>query len=251
MVLSPSDIPERCHLAMVRGFAGWRRLRLDSGALFHGYGGGSQAVADRMRVTDLEGNPLDEAVQPTLIEQFSSRPPPEFVLHSKYELGSQFHLTGNKVGAESVCTFYVGEQLWNAELRVANALQDFCLESAVISTPCKYLLFDVLLHESIWPGTGAVAECYRVVPHGPVTEQNWKWRQFDRIDLGVRFRSHGLGLTAIESMQTQNYGRLVEYALRAQGLPRQEMRGFRCEMAYPVYGTQVSLRFDLPRVPSV
>ncbi len=87
------------------------------------------------------------------------------------------------------------------------------------------------------------------MPHGPVTEQNWKWRQFDRIDLGVKRRSHGLGLTAIESMQTQNYGRLVEHALRALGLPRQEMRGFRCEMAYPVYGTQVSLRFDLPPAP--
>ena len=248
MILSPGLLPQRCTLSMVRGFAGWRRLRNDSGCLFHGYGGGPQSVAAELRVTDLDGRSLDDAVGPALIEAFCSQPLPRLVLHSKYDLGSQYHLVGNEVGAESVCTFYVGETLWNAELRFATSDQNFCLESAIISTPCKYLLFDVLLHESIWPGAEAVAECYRVVPHGPVTERHRDWRQFDRIDLGVKLRAHAPGLPAIESIQTQRYGKLVEHALARLNLPRQELRGYRCEMPYPVYGTQVSLRFDLPPV---
>lgn len=245
MILFPGPVPRRCNLSMVRGFTGWRRLRNDSGCLFHGYGGGPQSVAAELRVTDLDGNALEDAVGPALIESFCSQPLPRLVLHSKYDLGSQYHLVGNEVGAESVCTFYVGEVLWNAEHRFSEAEQTFCLESAIISTPCKYLLFDVLIHETIWPGTEAIAECYRVVPHGPVTERNRNWRQFDRIDLGVKLRAHAPGLPAIESIQTQRYGKLVEHALARLTLSRTEMRGFRCEMAYPVYGTQVSLRFDL------
>ena len=250
MLVSPGPVQDRCNLAMVRGFAGWRRLRNDPATLFHGYGGGSGAVAADLRVTDLDGNGLQDATGPALLEPFCSHPLPRLTLHSRYDLGSQYHLAGNTVGAESVCTFYVGELLWNAELRVPAAEQTFCLESAVVSTPCKYLLFDVLLHESIWPGTEPTVESYRVVPHGPVTERNSSWRQFDRIDLGVKRRAHAPGLTAIDSIQTQNYGKLVEYALARLGLPRHGMRGFRCEMAYPVYGTQVAMRFDLPQTPA-
>jgi len=251
MVVFPGTAPDRCHVLLVRGFEGWRRLRQEVWPLIVGYGGEPQALGGQhIRATDLQGQPLDQRDGPVLLEPFCSRPVPEFRLYSQQHMGRQYQLAGHEVGTASACTFYLAELHWNVERRYRSAEQSVCLESVVIVTPSKHLLFDVLVHRDVWTDVHPAVECYRVVPHGPVTERSRSWRRFDRIDLPIAPRALGLGLHAIDSTQSPKYGQVVDYVLREARLARSDFVGYRCETPFPIYASQVGMRFDLPEPPA-
>ncbi len=54
----------------------------------------------------------------------------------------------------------------------------------------------------------------------------------------------GAGLRALRSVDVPRYAELVEHVIHSTGAERAALRGYRCRVAYPVYGSEVMLTFE-------
>ena len=121
---------------------------------------------------------------------------------------------------------------------------------AEIGTPAKTLLFDVLVHESIYPGSEPSLLLYDTALDG-VADVNDRSRDIDRLDLLLeQIQPLGRGAAALRLARIPRYVEMVRHAFSRLGWSDEEFRGYRCTIDYPVYGSQVVMAFDPPPPPS-
>ena len=246
IIVLPGSDPDRCTLVMLRGFRGWRRLRQEAWFLVTGTEAGP--IDTDLAITTLDGVSLSEINGPPLISEFC-RNAPTFELSKVHGQTRHYTLTDMDIGARSDCDFYMGEVYWNAEQLHADEHRAMSIGFAGVATPCKHMVFDMLVHHDVWPQSSPSLECYRIVPQGIVTEANWADRQHDRLELGVRLRKLAPGLPNIDSPTAPNYRQLAQHAFDQLDVPVDELFGYRVATRYPLYGTQYCMRFELPSRP--
>ena len=246
LMLLPGRQDDRCTAVAIRGFKGWRLLREDPWPFVHSH---RQTGSDPDRPTGrttLDGIPIEQTDTPALIEPYCTRPLPTF--EPLPSIGwRRYILREREVGTRSTRSFYFGEVIHDAEPRYADNHEQESGHSAVIISPARRILFDVLLHDDIWPESSPVVECYRTTL-GPVAGQ-YAERSHDLIDMGLSTTKLDRGLRNAKHPAVANYTDLLAYVADKAGVSTANLRGFRCEMEFPLCGSQIDMRFELPHRP--
>lgn len=110
----------------------------------------------------------------------------------------------------------------------------------VLGTPCKLVTIDWVLHESIWPGCSFDIQIYDTTAEGFV-DLNSPSRHNNRFDLSERVDFLGKGVNMLRSSKIPRYVESVSYVAERMGWDASKFRTFRCQIAYPVYGSQICL----------
>jgi hypothetical protein len=113
---------------------------------------------------------------------------------------------------------------------------------AEVSIPSEVLFFDVLMHRDLYPGVEPELFIYDTAFEG-IASVNDRRRDIDRLDMAEAVEGLGQGLARLRSADVPRYAELVEHAAAKAGFELAAMRGYRCRVDYPLYGSQVTLAF--------
>lgn len=115
--------------------------------------------------------------------------------------------------------------------------------------PVKRAVFDVLVHDSLYPGSEAKFVVYNPGSRGLANPSD-RSRDIDRVPIpeGVEALHKREGRFTIA--ETPKYEQMLMKVLGAIGVDPRELRLFRVRMAYPVYGFQYVMMFDAPPPPA-
>lgn len=244
LMVLPSDTPGRCNLAQVGGFADLQQLRAGAWFMTSGYGKTS-GTAPAPRTFD--GEPITGDRTSTLLEPFCSKPLPRFQSR-QLPRRRVYQLVESDVGWRSASTFFFGEVVPDALADPPESAEQSqtprTMLSSIIATPAKRLHFDVLLHRDVWRDVRVFLDTFRIVPHGPVDEASVEDRQYERIDLGVQLRQFEVSASAFGASRVPRYNEMILDALRRLNVHADALRAYRCEVIYPLYGTQFAMRFE-------
>ncbi len=73
-----------------------------------------------------------------------------------------------------------------------------------------------------------------------------RWFLLVVLIMGLSTRTLDRGLRDAGHPAIGNYTDLLAYVADKAGVSFAELRGFRCEMEFPLCGSQIDMRFDLP-----
>ena len=110
--------------------------------------------------------------------------------------------------------------------------------------PSEYFLVDALLHEDVWPDAKPELIVYDTVVRG-MTHPDNQARQGDRLDLSESVQSLGVGPEAFRIPEFARYPELIRSLCATLGWDAGKLRGYRCKVRYPIYGSQINLAFPL------
>lgn len=245
IIVLPGESPGRCTIAQVTGFVDLQQLRSGAWSMTSGYGvTGGNAPTPRT----LDGEPITDDRTAALLGDYCSRPMPRFRVHQTPRR-QVYQLAAQEVGWRSATTFFFGEVVPDAlpdpPARSGEVAPPRAMLSSVIATPARRLHFDVLLHASVWRGAHATLDTFRIVPHGPVDESAVEDRQQERIELGAQLRSLPVTSPAFGASRVDRYGEMIDEVLQRLDVDAEALRGYRCELVYPLYGAQFAVRFEL------
>lgn len=244
LMLLPGEQPGRCHLAQIGGFIGLQQLRAGTWFMTSGYGKTS-GTAPSPRTID--GRPIGTDRTAAMLEPYCSRPLPSF--RSRQLPNRMVHqLLEREVGLRSSSTFFFGEVIPDALPDPPEPASDDgpprCMLSSVIATPAKRMHFDVLVHADVWSDVGVTLDTFRIVPHGPVDEASLDDRACERIDLGARLVQFDVNEGGLSATHVPRYREMILDATEHLGVSPDDLRGYRCEVVYPLYGAQFAMRFE-------
>lgn len=192
----------------------------------------------------ISGDPVGH-LHGLLLEKFCSSPLPQLEVTHHGEV-TQYALAGEDVGVRSAVDLVHATYLpQNKQINLAPGETPRTSVMALgIDTPSRVFVFDVLLHEDIFPGQQPSLNIYRtagVFGSGPATR-----REMDRLDVLESIQSLGQGIAKFRSADTPAHQELVQFACEHRGWDTEKLRGFRCRIEYPMYSSEIVLGFDLP-----
>ena len=116
---------------------------------------------------------------------------------------------------------------------------------AEVSTPARTLLFDVLVHEQVYPGSIPSLLLYDTAFEG-VVDVNDRARDADLLDLDESIQSLGRGTASLRARAAPRYVELLRHVFERTGWDPTRFSAWRCQIDYPLYGCQVVAAFDPP-----
>jgi hypothetical protein len=194
------------------------------------------------------GQPLEQLAG-LMLEQFCSSPLPTFkVTHLRDK--TQCLLAGDDVGVQSAIDLvHATVLLGGKEMhRSPGEPPRKTAMSVGISMPSKTIIFDVLLHEDVYPGQQPTLYLYQTLAAG-VAHPDDRGRDMDRLDVLESIQTLGAGITKFRSTDTPGYRDMLRYVCDQRGWDGEKLRGFRCRVEYPIYSSQIMMGFDLPPHP--
>ena len=246
VILSPSADGVHIDIVWVMGLLGLQRLRPDAPVKF-----ATRRLADETSPrapTDLDGQPIEE-LSAIRLDRFCDAPPA--VLHA-HRAGNATHYTlaGNAVGPNSGVDMMMAEvNLAEMQRFVAPELGRKGFVFAEVSIPSRHLLFDVLVHRDIYPGSDPDLHIYDTVLDG-VADANDRARDIDRMDMNESISPLGSGLLKWRTADSPNHVEMMSHVLEQMSLDADDFRGYRCRVDYPIYGSQILMAFDPPAPPA-
>ena len=111
------------------------------------------------------------------------------------------------------------------------------------------MIFDLLVHEDVWPRCDPELRIYDTVVNG-VADVNDPTRDIDRLDLAESVQPLGQGTSRFRATEVPNYLDLLNYVCRKVGWDGERFRAYRCRIHYPFYGSQTCMVFDPPPAPT-
>jgi hypothetical protein len=229
----------------MKGLFGLRRTRPGSVIEINSRQVGPDAGA---RVLSLDGRPI-EVADDVFVPGFTTAAPGDIQFRPE---GSTIHylLADGAIGTGSAVDVLLAER------------QHSCLDRynrpgnprkrggfAEVNVPVRELVFDTLLHEDAYPGSDATLVAFDTTLNG-VADVNDPARAIDRLEISETVQSLGRGISALRIGDVPDYLELIERACTLLGWQPDEMRAYRCRIAYPVYGMQVAMVFDAPERPA-
>lgn len=247
VLLHPSASPGRVDLTCFMGLLGLRRLRP----------GATVKLATR-RLASGEAARRPEAhsgfadgTDPFRLREFCAAPPAPL---EPRRTGETVHylLGGRAFGLGSAVDMLVAE-VNRAELaygRPPGSQPRLSHVFAESSTPARTLVFDLMVHEDLYPGQDPGLFLYDTTFEG-VADVNDPARDLDRLDLPESVEALGPGPAALAIEEMPRYGELIGRICGQLAWEPRRLRTFRCRIEYPPYGAQVVLAFDVPELPSL
>ena len=241
VILWPSSDPSKMDVVWVNGLIGVHRVRPGAPVKLstRKMGGGPE---QRLPVS-LDGVPVDNA-EGLLLREFCSEP----LLKMRAErVGSAVHYTlaDERFGPASAADIVFAEvnrgELPRAVPPNSNRKRYFFAEA---SMPARRMQFDVLVHESL-DTSRPWLRIYDTAFDG-VASVNDPARDVDAMDMVESIESLGAGVSRFRSTEVPRYAELLRAVCQRLQYDPALLRGHRCDVEYPVYGTQVTMVFDPP-----
>ena len=101
---------------------------------------------------------------------------------------------------------------------------------------------DVLVHDDVYPGITPGLELYDTTFDG-IVNANDPARAIDRIETTARLRHLGHGKTELRKDSVPHHADLFDHVFESRGWQAGEYRAYRCQIDYPLYGSQVVVAF--------
>lgn len=245
VMLHPSAAAGRLDLVCFMGLLGLRRMRP---------GAAVKLATRRLAAGEAKRTPESHAgfadgADPFALHEFCSAPPAPI---EPRRTGETMHylLGGRAFGLRSSVDMLLAE-VNRSELEYGRApgsnprLNHYFAE---VSTPVRTLVFDLIVHQDLFPGQQPDLFLYDTSFEG-VADVNDPTRDLDRLDLPETVRALGTGLAALEAAELPRYPELVGRLCERVGWDPARLRSFRCRVEYPPYGTQVVLALATPERP--
>lgn len=247
-ILHPSATPGRLDVVWLFGCLGLRRLRPGVPVKF-----ASRRVADpsggsRVPRT-LSGEPVDAAtgLDGLRLDDFCSTPAPRLDVHRAGET-VHYTLADHGFGPRSAVDLVFAEVNRNEIDQFASDPGRRTFFFAEVPIPVSRLVFDVILHESIFVGREPALTIYDTVLEG-IASVNDRARDLDRFETAESIQSLGQGLTRFRCADLPSYGTLLQEVCTRLNWDGNAFRGYRCGIDYPVYGSQVTMSLEAPPRP--
>ena len=242
-MIHPSDDGETLDGVWLLGSLGLRRIR--PGPPIHFSSGHAETEsADRRKLT-LDGQPAS-GLEGLLLEQFCSSPIP--TVDVRHE-GAMMHYTlaGIASGPASAVDLFVAERTPSCMKRYqSDPSRPFCGPSSMITTPVATLVFDVLLHEDVFPGQDPSLRVYDTALAG-VVDVNDAARDIDRLDVSESVEFLGWDAVSFRASEVPHYTQIIAHVCEKLGWDSRKFRGYCCRAQYPVYSSQISMVFEPPK----
>jgi hypothetical protein len=240
-IIYPSSDPTRCDQAILRAEYELRRLR--PGAFV----GETVTAAYNTGVVieTLDRTPVG-GPDSGMLPEFCSRPTPRFDAQQRGNV-VEYALVGHEVGLTSAVDI-VGADLRRGVVPVVSTHPEhsiYCF--AGTETPTRRLQMDVFLHESVLEGIEPRLVAHQVGFLGTVMPFDPPERHNDRLELFQGLVSLGQDPRALETAGVPRYAETVGYVCDRLGWRCDQLRGYRFEIEYPLWGAQYTVGFLLPR----
>lgn len=235
---------DRCDIACVKGFIDLRRLRPDvPWRLCRSRCSSDDGINTAKMNTRV---PIDEKYigksSPPLLEQFCSSPLPTL---RRSELGDgyvQDELVEGPIGNTGAVTCITGELLKNVISTKQVDQSERGHWTCSIESPVEWLIFDLIVHESLIPLMPPSVTIYSKLGSGPeVPEPGAR-----RIKLPAFEQMEDLGQPAVGQItQVPLHREMLTHTFEKLGWNARKFRGYRASIAYPVIASTVVLEHKL------
>jgi len=179
------------------------------------------------------------------LQEFCSTPEVEIEVHDSGEV-VRYLIADGRAGARS------GVDLVFAEVNLAEIRDTLGVDAtrsayffSEISIPVRSNHFDVLVHKDVYRGLNPRLLIYDTSFEG-VASVNDRARDLDRLDMDESIDSLGSGVDRFRTGAIPSYARTLEMVFSSLNWDAAEFRGYRSEIEFPIYGTQVTMSFDPP-----
>lgn len=241
VILWPSADPTKMDVVWVNGLFGMHRVRPGAPVKLstRKLSGGPE---QRLPVS-LDGVPVDDA-EGLLLREFCSEPPLKMRAH-RVASAVHYTLADESFGPASAADVIFAEvnhgELPRAVPAGSNRKRYFFAEA---SMPARRMQFDVLVHESL-DTSRPWLRIYDTAFEG-VANVNDPARDVDAMDMAESIESLGAGVSRFGSTEVPRYVELLRHVCQRLGYDPGALRGHRCEVEFPVYGSQVTMVFEPP-----
>lgn len=244
-LVHPGKDPERFDYAMIVGLLGLRRLRPNAVVqCSNNHRTGSDRHDTRLTLDEHS----IETIEGLLLKRFCSVPLSNIRVHHVGD-SLRYIIGGEEMGSKSTMDIVIGEvnraffrKYWDAEIGRMSAV------SAEVEQPVKTLVFDMLLHEEVWPGCEPELRVYDMASGG-WADPNDQWRDVDQLDIEESIRPMGDGLERFRAREVPDYLEMLNLVFDKLGWDGSKFRGYRCHIQYPFYGSQVCMVLKPPPRP--
>jgi hypothetical protein len=238
------DDPDKLDLVWVMGMLGLQRVRPGSPIKYASRRLSTDPTTNSPRQpTSLDGTPVDD-FNGLRLDQFCSKPLASIEVQ---RIGEVVHyLLGDDAafGPHSGIDLVFGEmnrrELPRYVPRETPPRQRFAF--AEISIPSKRLVFDAYVHRDLLPTTPTLS-IYETAFEG-TANVNDRSRDIDKFDLQETVTSLGGGFLRSRCPEAPWYGDLLSMVATKLAMNPNDLVGWRTEMDYPIYGTQVVMAWE-------
>lgn len=240
-VLTPNADGEHVDLLWLIGAFGLRRLR----------------PGVHVRFTTKHINAPTQLVTPKINQEpeFARFQPTDFLeqpigilTEQHHANASHFLLEGDSIGdaaSVSVITAELGRACMH-RFEIDPDEHHFRGPIAEVNLPIVALVFDVLVHHDIYPGSHPRVIMYDTASRG-IGSANDRTRDVDRIHHTEHFDEIDGEISRSRLSCFPRYPELLEESIHCLGYSPHEFRHLRCRIDYPVYGAAIHACFKAPR----
>ena len=228
-----------CDTAVVNGFVGLRRVRPGATMQFSSY------------LVESNHSRLDIAAADStspLLEPFCDPPQPPLTRTNEGKV-VHYQLQDRGVGPKSAVNLFAAEFYPRNHPRYRDpAKPGKRWFYGSVDHPTRLLVLDVLMHEDMWPSSEPELRLYDTIVYGNA-DPNDARRDKDRLDLAESIASLGRGTDRFRCEEIPRYPELLTHMFDRLGQDGKRVRGYRCRIAYPFYGSQACVLFAPPDRP--
>lgn len=193
------------------------------------------------RVEDLRG---------LLLADFCTAPLPQLNVHHN-ETVVHYSLASETFGPGSAVDLYFAEVNYaeiNRYAKPGPPRRGYVF--AETSVPASVLQFDAFVHEDVYAVAPPSLRVYDTSFEG-IASVNNRARDIDLIDVHETIEHLGTGTSRFRSSDIPRYTAMLDTVFDQLKWPSAKFRGYRCRVEYPVYGSQITMDFELPPPPSI
>ncbi|MBN1514197.1 MAG: hypothetical protein JXB13_19430 [Phycisphaerae bacterium] len=247
--IHPGSRPARLDLLRLEGLIGVRCVRPGGLLKLGRHSLNSLDVAGENPLSTLDGVPI-EGMSGVLLEPFCSKPGIRIEVQRKGQDALYLLDWGGALGLSSARDIVMGEVRWGGMRRWRTPDDKRTKAGGIvdISVPARMQVCDYILHEDAYPNWEPNV---RVLELGPLgyAEVNDESRDVDVLDVVETVQPLGSGIERFRCEQIPRYDELLQYACDKLGWNPQSFRGYRCQVDYPIVGSQLQFAFPVPIGP--
>ncbi len=118
-----------------------------------------------------------------------------------------------------------------------------------IPVPCRRYVLDVLMHDEFFPNW-IPNVCTLTSELMGFTRPEDPARPYNIIDIAESINYVGRGVTALGLPNVPNYSAMLDHACVKLDWDPTVLRGYRCDISYPIWGSFIQTCFELPDAPT-
>jgi hypothetical protein len=184
------------------------------------------------------------AAGPKIVRKFC-RPEGVSIARSAEKDFTFYEISTSSVRRDAAADVFLTELLEGAAAR-AHSDKEGWSANDVLTYPVKRLELIVLVHDDVWRGCDFSLRVYETAMRGLVRVPDAE-RDFDRLPIDSTVVRSPATPESLRASLVPNYAELIRHLIAPHGWEletvtgRPTFRSFRCEIAYPLYGTQIVL----------